>query len=236
MSENNIVEIKNEVKSIISNKEVIGSLANYTFKGLPVDNIPKALTEGMLRGYKIEDFLTKKVYAVPFGSNYSLVQSIEDARIKASRSGLSGMSEAVYEYSDDKNTIISCSVTVYKLNGDSRGYTAKVFFKEFNTGKNLWVSKPHAMIAKVAEMHALRKAFPEEINLYVEEEIQRTEVVNELDDEKQIALQEHSENISEIQSVEELQKYYEQNKSNKLGAGFTQLITNRKKELENANT
>lgn len=32
-------------------------------------------------------------------------------------------------------------------------------FNEYNTGKNLWVSKPNTMIKKVAEAMALRKAF-----------------------------------------------------------------------------
>jgi signal recognition particle GTPase len=49
-----------------------------------------------------------------------------------------------------------------------------VYFKEFSTGRNLWLSKPRVMIAKVAEMHALRKACPEELaQAYTEEEIEQ---------------------------------------------------------------
>ena len=54
-------------------------------------------------------------------------------------------------------------------------YTAKVYFTEYSTGRNLRNTKPRTMIAKVAEMHALRSAFPEEMaQQYVEEEMGAT--------------------------------------------------------------
>ena len=50
-------------------------------------------------------------------------------------------------------------------------YTATVYFDEYTKGRDLWKSKPRTMIAKVAEMHALRMAFPEQMEKhYVEEE------------------------------------------------------------------
>jgi len=98
------------------------------------------------------------------------------------RSGLIGKGEPVYTYTEvagGKKQIETCAVTVKRLvSGHIGEYTAKVFFSEYSTGKNLWVSKPHTMIAKVAEMHALRMAFPEEMaKQYVEEEMVRATVV-----------------------------------------------------------
>jgi len=41
----------------------------------------------------------------------------------------------------------------------SKPIKCKVFLKEYSTGKNLWVTKPHIMLQKVAESTALRRAF-----------------------------------------------------------------------------
>ena len=38
----------------------------------------------------------------------------------------------------------------------------EVSFEEYNTGKSLWLTKPATMIRKVAIVHALREAFPDE--------------------------------------------------------------------------
>lgn len=77
-----------------------------------------------------------------------------------------------------------------KGEGETRVGWAKVFhrdfqvpvyqeadFREYNTGKNLWLSKPNTMIKKVAESMALRKAFnvsgvyaPEEMEKEIEVE------------------------------------------------------------------
>lgn len=175
-----IVEIRNSVKSIVGNSEVVNALAQTTFQGLEPSNIPKALLEGMIRGYSLNDFLTKKIYALPFKDhsnntqNYSLVTSIADTRSIAVKAGQSGKSAPHYEFSEDGKLPISCSVTVWKKGGDDRGYTATVYFSEYTTGKNLWVKKPLTMIAKVAEVHALRMAFPDELaQHYIEEEFEQ---------------------------------------------------------------
>ena len=53
----------------------------------------------------------------------------------------------------------------------SRPFEVEVSLSEYSTGKNLWQTKPKTMIIKVAESHALRRAFgisglysPEEID------------------------------------------------------------------------
>src|SRR4030042_5304087 len=140
----------------------------------------QAITEGMIRGFKFKDFLDKNVYAIPYSSGYSLVTSVDYARKVAQNSGLVGKNEPVFETDGDK--IVSCSVTVQKkskIDGYVGDFTAKVYFSEYyKAGKNgypsLWDTKPRTMIAKVAEMHALRMACPEELaKAYVEEEIEK---------------------------------------------------------------
>ena len=58
-----------------------------------------------------------------------------------------------------------------------KGYThpvkASVSLAEYSTGKSTWAAKPATMIRKVAKMHALREAFPEDLEgLYGAEEMQ----------------------------------------------------------------
>lgn len=168
-----IIKIQEEINKQISNKEVLQALVSTTFKGLAVENVKRAIMEGMMRGFQFKDFLEKNVYAIPFKNSYSLVTSIDYARKIGMRSGVVGTSAPVYSEKD--NVITSCTITVKRKTGDYIGeYSATVFFSEYNTGHNLWVSKPRTMIAKVAEMHALRKACPEEMSqVYTEEEIEK---------------------------------------------------------------
>lgn len=170
--------IKAEINKQIGDADTLKSLINTTFtnKGVPMspELVKRALLEGMLRGFSFEDFLNQNVYAIPFGDTFSLVTSIDYSRKIGARSGIVGVDAPVYK--EDGDRIISCSVTVHKrfTDGYVGAFTAEPDFKEYSTSKNLWASKPKTMISKVAEMHALRKACPEELaQAYVEEEIQR---------------------------------------------------------------
>ena len=164
--------INQEIANQFSNQETATALLSTTFKGLQAPVAKQALLEGMLRGFTFENFLKKDVYAIPFSSGYSLVTSIDWARKVAAQAGLAGKDAPIYQL-DDKGNTISCSMSVYKIiEGVRCPFTSLVFFKEYSTGKNLWTSKPMTMIAKVAEMHALRMAFPEVLDkAYVEEEM-----------------------------------------------------------------
>ena len=169
-----------EISRELATPEVKRALLETTFKGLPELAMRQAIFEGMIRGFAFKDFLQKDVYAIPFkkkdGSvGYSLVTSIDRARKIGMRSGLAGKDAPVYKYLDaEKKNIESCTVTVKRsVDGLIGNYTATVFFSEYKGG-NLWLSKPHTMIAKVAEMHALRSAFPEEMaKEYIAEEFDR---------------------------------------------------------------
>lgn len=176
----NLIEIQKEVDLQIANKETFAMLVNTTFKGLDPVNIKQAICEGMIRGFTFKDFLEKNIYAIPFGKGYSLVTSIDYARKIGMRGSIVGKTAPIFEEKDGR--IISCTVTVKRLIGGIVGdFTATVYFAEYTTGKNQWVSKPRTMIAKVAEMHALRMACPEEMSqVYVEEEKEQ-EVLGKLE-------------------------------------------------------
>lgn len=190
-----LVAIKTEVESNLSDAAVRRSLLATTFNGLNDENMRKAVFEGMMRGYTIRDFLAKDIYAVPFGRGYALVNSIGHARKTGMRNGVCGKDEPIYTYKDpEQKKIHTCSITIRRqVNGIIGSYSAKVFFDEYTTGKGNWVSKPHTMIAKVAEVHALRMACPEDMSLfYTEEEFMKAggspidaeEVENRLDEQK----------------------------------------------------
>lgn len=173
----NLIEIQKETELQLADKETLTLLVNTTFKGLEPSNVKQAIVEGMMRGFTFKDFLEKNIYAIPFKSQggvqgYSLITSIDYARKIGMRSGVVGKSEPTYEMDAEGKKIVACSVTIKRKTNDYVGdYTAKVYFAEYTTGKNQWVSKPRTMIAKVAEMHALRMACPEEMSqMYVEEE------------------------------------------------------------------
>jgi hypothetical protein len=173
----NLEIIKKEITEQLADKEVFNALVTTTFKGLDAMCIKKAIFEGMSRGFKFDDFLKKHIYAIPYKNTYSLVTSIDYARKIGMRAGVVGKSAPTFEEKDGK--IISCTITIKRKVEEHVGdYTAMVFFDEYSTGRNLWVSKPRTMLAKVAEMHALRMACPEELSQsYVEEEVEEEKEV-----------------------------------------------------------
>jgi hypothetical protein len=176
-----ITIIQEEVKKELENPEVFNALLKTTFKGLSEENMKLAITDGIIRGFDFKDFRERNVYAISYGSTYSLVTSIDYARKIGAKSGVVGEDEPVYtqEKEGAKDLGLACSMTVHKMfaNGHIGDFKAKVYFNEYSTNRNLWVTKPRTMIAKVAEMHALRKACPEELaQNYVEEEIERDTV------------------------------------------------------------
>lgn len=218
--------ITKEINSELEKKEIQAVLLSTTFKGLSLGNMKTAMFEGMSRGFTFKNFLEKDIYAIPFGQKYSLITSIDYARKLGMRSGVVGKSEP--EIVEKDGDIISASVTIKRKVNDYIGeYTAKVYFKEYNTGKNLWLTKPRTMLCKVAEMHALRSACPEEMaQVYVEEEMQK-EVSGEVIDEKYLA------EIEAIKTIPALKAYYLVNKGK--GKAFDKAVTAKKLELQNEN-
>ena len=119
------------------------------------------------------DPLMRQLYFIKYGNNVSYVTSIDGYRIVAHRTNeFAGVNEPVYSY-DKNEKLTHCSISVYKFVGGIKcAFTAKVKFSEYNTGKNMWSKIPETMIAKVAEAHALRKAFPQDLSgIYTTDEM-----------------------------------------------------------------
>ncbi len=171
-----VPQINRDIAKTMGDPETKMALIQTVFKGLGEPAMRQAMLEAYLRGFELKDFLNKDVYAIPFKSGYSLITSIDYMRKIAAQNGSAGINEPVYE--DDQNgRPKTCSVTVKRIvKGEVFEYTAKVYLGEYDTGSNpLWKTKPRTMLAKVAEMHAMRKAFPEELSkAYIEEETQQT--------------------------------------------------------------
>lgn len=91
--------------------------------------------------------------------------TIDGSRAAASRTGFyAGSDEPIFDAETEKNPKW-CKVTVYRMvKGEKCAYTAKCRWEEFKPSPPndfQWNSKPYHMLAKVTEMQALRKAFPE---------------------------------------------------------------------------
>lgn len=204
-----VVKIQNEVTAQLASKEVMIALISTTFKDFSEIMVKQAITEGMIRGFSFQDFLNKNVYAIKYGNGYSLVASIDYSRKIGMKSGVVGKSAPIYTYTTDGN-IETCTITIEKrfTDGYVGRFTETVYFVEYTTGKNQWVSKPRTMIAKVAEMHALRQACPEELaQSYVEEEVQKeVESPEILISEEEIIL--HTEKLESAKSIGELGTFW----------------------------
>lgn len=201
--------INKEINSQLADKDVHKTLLATTFKGFEAVKMKQAIMEGMIRGFTFKDFLEKNVYAISYGNSYSLITSIDYARKIAMRSGLAGKSEPKYT-EDEKGNILTCTVTVKRnVNGVIGDYTATVYFKEYTTNKNLWTSKPRTMIAKVAEMHALRSAFPEEMaQQYVEEEMESEKLKFEPKKVEAAKVESGKQKLEACKSLDELRKVF----------------------------
>ena len=123
----------------------------------------------MAQKYQLDPLL-RQIWLVKFGDSAAQIYAGRDGFLEiAHRSGhFDGMkSWCEYDEKGEKPTKAHCIVW---RNDMSNPFETEVLFKEYTTGKNLWVSKPSVMIIKVAESMCLRKAFsvsgifsPEEI-------------------------------------------------------------------------
>lgn len=224
MEKNEIAIYKNEIRELTADKQILKNLLEITFKGLKPEVALTAMLEGRMVGYTIQNFLQKDVYAIPFKDSYSLITSIGYARKIGQRSGVVGVSAPIYT-EDEKGNILTCEITVKKYsNGIIGDFTALVYFEEYykppfktKTGyeiKSLWDTKPRTMIAKIAEMHALRKACPEELKqAYIEEEFQKDAQVvvieeQKIEEKKEEDTKSWKQKMADCKTLEELQKVW----------------------------
>jgi phage recombination protein Bet len=133
------------------------------------------------KGLSPED---KQVYLIARGGEHSIETGIDGYRALAARTGAyAGSDPPVYEGSgtlaNQRRHPHKATVTVYRIvQGQRCPFTASVLWEEFTTGKNKWLTMPAHMLGKVAESHALRKAFPVELSgIYTDAEMEQAEIV-----------------------------------------------------------
>ncbi len=100
--------------------------------------------------------LLNQVYAIKYGNNFNLIVNHEVFLAKAHASGELDGWDFEIDRGEPTNPIVTCKV--YR-SGRSRPFSYSASFKEYTTKQNLWLSKPMAMIQKVALSLAIRKAF-----------------------------------------------------------------------------
>jgi len=122
----------------------------------------------LAKTYQLDPF-AKQIWAVKYGNNPAAIFAGRDGFLAiAHRSGkFDGMESGTRQ--DESGDLIGwCKVYRKDM---AHPFEVAVPLAEYSTGKNLWQSKPKTMIIKVAESHALRRAFgisglysPEEID------------------------------------------------------------------------
>lgn len=148
---------------------------------------PKHSDEELLLFFKIckhtgLDPFTKQIYSLHRGGKQSIETSINGYRLIAHQSeAFAGIDEAEYD-TEDADHPNWARVTVYRMvQGQRVPFTAKVRWDEFGktaVGPN-WKSMPYHMLAKVAESHALRKAFQERLTaIYTSDEMDQVGYVD----------------------------------------------------------
>lgn len=165
-------------------KQQLDLITNTVAKGATAEELKLFLYTAQKRGF---DPLAKQIYFRKTVSNKGDVQlafitSIDSYRLTAARTGqYVGSDEPIFGYEQDDrgiNLVVSAKVTVWRLvQGQRCPFTATVYWDEFFPGEKqgfMWVKMPRHMLAKVAEAHALRKAFPEELaGVHIEEEMEK---------------------------------------------------------------
>lgn len=177
----NITAIAEET-GMFSDKR-IEMIRNAVAKGAPDDVFAAMIDLAKRRGL---DPLAKQMICVKFGGAWVTIVTIDGYRAIAEQTGRYAGSDAPvftwYEEpvstSEKKLIPESATVTVYKLiDGQRYPFSATVYWEEFDGKRNNWLSMPRVMLSKVAESHALRKAFPSVLSgTYTDEEMDQAYV------------------------------------------------------------
>jgi len=157
------------------------------------DTLVRGLTDqqfevfmNIARGLELNPF-RKEIYGMVLQGRLVTIVGIDGFRKIAHRTGAyAGMDSINVEYAGNEE-VLAASATVYRfVQGEKVSFNARVLFKEYTTGKNNWKTKPHTMLCKVAESHALRRGFPELGGVYTPEEMEQVNEVGPSDRTREI--------------------------------------------------
>lgn len=167
MAERNLAVVEGATaivhEDMFSDKRV-DLIRNTVAKGAPDETFLAFLDIAKRRNL---DPLAKQISLIKFGGQFTIITTIDGYRAIAEQTGQYAGSDApVFTFTsevtrDGKAKPDTCTVTVHKLiQGNTYPFSAMVYFEEYDTGNGNWSKMPRTMLAKVAESHALRKAFP----------------------------------------------------------------------------
>lgn len=134
------------------------------------------------------DPLAKQIYSIKRGGKMTTQIGIDGARLIAQRTGRYAGQDGPYWCGEDgvwkdvwlsTTNPLAAKVSVYLMDVE-RGTPAVAHWKEYNQpNSDMWRKMPALMLAKTAEMLALRKAFPQELSgLYSSEEMAQADVID----------------------------------------------------------
>lgn len=169
-----------------------GELAAVTYTREQVDLIKRSIcvdaTDDELQLFLtrcaktgLDPFL-RQIYSIKRKGKHTIQVGIDGYRLIAQRTGESDGQDGPHWCGPDgvwrdvwleRGPPAACRVTVFRR-GQARGYTGTALWAEYGVGTSneMYARMPAAMLAKVAESVALRKAFPQELSgMYVEEEM-----------------------------------------------------------------
>lgn len=112
-----------------------------------------------------------QIHFVKYGNNPgTIIIGVDGFRSRAMRSGkLSGIKRGIIR--DESAKCIAAWAEVYR-NDWQHPAREEVAMSEYNAGKGMWLKLPETMLKKVAEVAALRMAFPDDLGgLYSDEEM-----------------------------------------------------------------
>lgn len=134
------------------------------------------------------DPFARQIYMIERGGRWGIQSGIDGLRIIAERSGeYEGQTQPEWCGSDGKwldiwlsdEPPVACRVGVYRQ-GFREPLYGVVTWREFGAAGGTWRKMPAHMLAKVAESHALRKAFPNDMSgIYTAEEMAQSEPVKQ---------------------------------------------------------
>lgn len=133
------------------------------------------------------DPIARQIYAIERGGRWGIQVSIDGARLVAERSGeYEGQTPVQWTadgvtwvdvWLDDSTPPAAARVGVYRKSFREPLVTVATF-KAYSAGGPMWSKMPALMLAKCAEMLALRKAFPQDLSgLYTSEEMAQADMV-----------------------------------------------------------
>lgn len=194
-----------------------------------VDDQVMLFVLGQAKAAGIDPTVPKQIYALPFNTKvkdehgkptgewatkFNIVIGIEGMVTIAENTGqYGGTTRPEYEFDPDNGKLISCTIGVHKVvQGILVTSEQTVYMDEYDTGKNLWASKPKTMLKKVAHAHALRAAFSATKGLNIAEELERDDVIDVDSTGKVIptySTGDIQKAVKACKTLDDLQKYYD---------------------------